>query len=95
MARRFIDISITLENGIKSDPDFMIPRIKYDTHEKTTSDICAFFPGLTKNELPEAQGWAVETITFQRTTARMSMHLGIIIRLWTVVRVPSLSTRCP
>src|ERR1700730_9082721 len=63
MARRFIDISVTLENGIKSDPDFMIPRIKYDTHEKTTGDICAFFPGLTENELPEAQGWAVETIT--------------------------------
>ena len=34
MARRFIDISVTLENGIKSDPDFMIPKITYDTHDK-------------------------------------------------------------
>lgn len=69
MARRFVDISVTLENGIKSDPPFMIPQISYDTHATTTDDICAFFPGLTKDDLPEGQGWAVETI-------RLSTHNG-------------------
>ena len=54
MARRLIDISVTLESGIKSDPDFMVPKIDYATHEATTGDICAFFPGLTKDDLPEA-----------------------------------------
>jgi kynurenine formamidase len=69
MARRFIDISVTLRSDIKSDPDFMVPQIDYSTHANTNGDICDFFPGLTKDDLPGGQGWAVESI-------RLSTHNG-------------------
>jgi kynurenine formamidase len=62
MARRFIDISVALRTDVKSDPEFMLPKIDYQTHGETTADICAFFPGLTAGDLPEGQGWAVETV---------------------------------
>jgi len=63
MARKFIDLSVTLQNGIKSDPEFMLPQIKYERHDQTAEQVCAFFPGLKPEDLPERQGWAAETVT--------------------------------
>jgi len=63
MARRFIDISATLEAGIASDPPVMLPSIEYFSHAATTEQITAFFPGLTSDDLPGGEGWAVETMT--------------------------------
>ena len=31
MPRRLIDLSVALETGIKSDPEFMLPKINYLT----------------------------------------------------------------
>ena len=45
MARRFVDISVPLEAGIKSDPEFMLPEIDYETHLQTAPQISSFFPG--------------------------------------------------
>ncbi len=63
MARRFIDISATLEAGIASDPPIMLPEINYFNHAQTTEQITSFFPGLSRDDLPGGDGWAVETMT--------------------------------
>ena len=62
MPRRLIDISVPLESGIKSDPEFMLPRIRYLRHEETAKDLCALFPGLAPEQLPDGMGWAIEEI---------------------------------
>ena len=69
MARRFVDISVALENGIKSDPDFMLPEITYYVHEQTAKEICGLFPGLTPDQLPDSMGWAIEKV-------KLSTHNG-------------------
>jgi len=63
MSRKFVDISIFLENDVLSDPPSFKPRIEYFTHEDTIERIADFFPGLQKNELPDGEGWAVEVAT--------------------------------
>ena len=69
MSRRFIDISVPLESGIRSDPEPMLPEITYRHHAETAPEICAIFPGLKPSQLPEGMGWAVEQ-------ARISTHNG-------------------
>ena len=60
--RKFIDLSVSLEEGITSDPDFMLPRIDYHHHKGTANEIIQFFPGLKKEDLPNEEGWAMETL---------------------------------
>jgi kynurenine formamidase len=60
---RFVDLSIPITNDVVSDPEVMRPRITYMTHEDTWQQIAMFFPGLTKDDLPDGEGWAVEQIT--------------------------------
>lgn len=62
MARRFVDLSIYLENDIQSDPPSSRPHIEYFTHENTFDRIAQFFPGLKPEELPDGEGWAVERV---------------------------------
>ncbi len=62
MARRFIDLSIYLENDVVSDPPTYRPRIQYVDHQSSVDELTAFFPGLTQEDLPEGQGWAVEQL---------------------------------
>lgn len=63
MARRFIDISSTLEAGIASDPEMMLPKIDYLGHDDTAEQVMSFFPGLSRDDLPGREGWAVEFMT--------------------------------
>ena len=63
MKRKFIDLSVSLQEGIKSDPDFMLPKIDYHHHSETAEEMISFFPGLKKDNLPGGEGWAMETIT--------------------------------
>ena len=67
--RRFVDISMPLENEVQSDPDSMRPKITYLTHDNTAADIAAIFPGLDPQDLPDGEGWAVEVV-------RLSTHNG-------------------
>jgi kynurenine formamidase len=69
MTRRFVDLSIFLENDVASDPPGMAPKIRYFTHENTFAQIEPFFPGLRKEDLPDGEGWAVETV-------QLSTHNG-------------------
>ena len=60
---RFVDLSIPITNDVVSDPEVMRPRITYMTHENTWQQIAMFFPGLSKDDLPDGEGWAVESLT--------------------------------
>jgi kynurenine formamidase len=61
--RRIIDLSVALEAGIASDPPQMLPQIEYHDHANTADKMAAYFPGLTQDQLPGGEGWAVETLT--------------------------------
>ncbi|MEM1314476.1 MAG: cyclase family protein [Pseudomonadota bacterium] len=69
MPRRFVDISVALEADIASDPPVMLPEIDYHRHDETAEQVMAFFPGLTKAQLPGGEGWAVERL-------RIATHNG-------------------
>ena len=62
MARRFVDLSIALENDVIADPPFMRPKIGYVNHEQSFASLAAFFPGLKQEDLPDGEAWAVETV---------------------------------
>ncbi|MDP6706038.1 MAG: cyclase family protein [Alphaproteobacteria bacterium] len=62
MARRFVDISMPLENDVVSDPEPFGPKITYIDHEMSAAQMTAFFPGLGKEELPDGEAWAVEKV---------------------------------
>jgi len=60
--RRFIDLSIYLENDVVSDPDMMRPKIKYYRHQESFQGMAAFFPGLEREDLPDGEAWAIEMV---------------------------------
>lgn len=62
MSRRFIDISVHLENDVVSDPPGLGPRIAYTNHQMSFEQIAPFFPGLKKEDLPDGEAWAVEDV---------------------------------
>ena len=55
---RFVDLSITLENDVVSDPPFMRPKITYQGHQDTMAEARHFFPGLTNENMPGGEGFA-------------------------------------
>ena len=62
MPRKYIDISMHLENDVPSDPPGFHPRISYVNHQQSAERIMGFFPGLKQEQLPDGEGWAVETV---------------------------------
>jgi len=70
MSRRFVDLSITLDNDVITDPPFMRPKITYQTHGETVTELQHFFPGVTAEQTPDGAGFAAaEMVT-------MSTHNG-------------------
>jgi kynurenine formamidase len=69
MPRRIIDLSIAIENEVISDPPMMKPEIEYFDHTQTAPQMASFFEGLTRDDLPDGEGWAVEQV-------RLSTHNG-------------------
>ena len=70
MTRRFVDLSITLDPDVITDPPFMRPKITYQTHRETVSEAQTFFPGVAAEQFPGGEGFAAaESVT-------MSTHNG-------------------
>ncbi len=67
--RRFVDLSVSIEPGLPSDPEMMIPQIQYVNHEDGADMMTQFFPGLRKEDLPDGKGWTVELV-------QLSTHSG-------------------
>jgi kynurenine formamidase len=70
--RTIVDISVPLMAGIASDPPGLRPEITYRGHKDTVDDVLAFFPGATKDDLPDGEGWAIEWVTM---TTHSGTHL--------------------
>jgi kynurenine formamidase len=58
MARSFVDLSITLDNDVVTDPPFMRPKITYETHRDTVKELQHFFPGVTAEQVSGGEGFA-------------------------------------
>ena len=69
MPRKFIDLSIAIEDGLPSDPPIMIPKIKYMNHALGAETMKMFYNGLQREDLPDGLGWAVESL-------EVSTHAG-------------------
>lgn len=64
MPRRFVDLSIHLENDVITDPPFMRPKITYQRHGETVAELQHFFPGVTAEQTPDGAGFgAAEWVT--------------------------------
>jgi kynurenine formamidase len=72
VSRHILDLSISIESGLPSDPGMMIPKIDYVTHEMGAAQMEHFFPGLKKEQLPEGLGWALEMVSL---TTHSGTHL--------------------
>ena len=60
MARRFVDLSIRIENEIKSDPPGLQPSIEYRDHKQTAPIVAKRYEGLAPEELLDGEGYAIE-----------------------------------
>jgi kynurenine formamidase len=60
---KFVDLSVSLRGNIASDPPGLTPEIDYFTHKETAKDLVSYFPGMTEDDLPDQEGWAIERIT--------------------------------
>ena len=70
MAKKFIDLSIAIEDGLPSDPPLAIPKIQYVDHKGGATMMVPFFPGIDPDkDLPDGLGWAVELLS-------VSTHAG-------------------
>lgn len=70
---RFVDLSVTIEDGLPSDPPGLIPSIDYVDHLTGAEEMTSlFFPGLDREQLPAGLGWAVEHV---RLTTHAGTHL--------------------
>ena len=67
--RRFIDLSIPIENGENSDPPGFGPKVTFFDHTQTHDQLLPFFPGLKSTDLPDEESWAVEVL-------QLSTHNG-------------------
>ena len=70
--KRYIDLSISIEADLPSDPPVMIPKIDYVDHIRGAEQMKDFFPGIGKEHLPGGLGWALEFLTL---TTHSGTHL--------------------
>ncbi len=72
MFRRFVDLSIYLENDVLSDPPPLAPRIEYQNHKETVAEFQQLLPGLKADDLPDGEAAAAEWV---RLTTHSGTHL--------------------
>ena len=94
---KIIDLSVSIVDGLPVDPDLQIARIKYVTHgtDLSISSTLQSFPGITRDDLLEGYGWAVDLLTLGSHTGthmdapyhyHPTMNGGE--RAWTIDEVP-------
>ncbi|MDP1836364.1 MAG: cyclase family protein [Chlamydiales bacterium] len=62
MSKRFIDLSISIDNNPAYDPPMMPVKVDYHNHEATVGSLQFAFPGLQREDLPDGEGWAIERL---------------------------------
>jgi hypothetical protein len=74
--RRFVDLSVPLENEVIADPPGAGPKIEYFLHADTAKTIYQIFPGLAPHDLPGSEGWAIEQVNLstQRNLNRLAIR---------------------
>ncbi|CAD6543154.1 cyclase family protein [Paraburkholderia metrosideri] len=70
--RRFIDLSIFLENDVLSDPPSLAPKITYQGHSDTLPEFMMLLPGTSPTDFPEGEAAAAERVTL---TTHSGTHL--------------------
>jgi len=95
MARKLIDISVPLQNDVPADPPGIHPVIQYHDHQQSLPRMLGFFAGLRAEDLPDGQGWAMETVqlsTHNGTHLDAPYHYHPTMnrgeRAWTIDEVP-------
>lgn len=66
---KIIDLSQSIVDQLPVDPPPSIAKIHYENHEEGSKSMLPFFPGATKEDLPDGVGWAVENL-------ELSTHTG-------------------
>jgi hypothetical protein len=77
MARtRFVDLSISIEPGLPSDPPMMIPRIDYIDHSQGAEQMKDFFPGddLADHPFRDSSGCALSLSPHHGPRTAVSDH---------------------
>lgn len=69
MSRKFVDLSIRIENEIKSDPPHLQPSIEYHTHKETAPLVAKRYDGLAPEGLVDGEGYALEFV-------KLNTHCG-------------------
>jgi kynurenine formamidase len=70
--RRFVDLSIYLENEVLSDPPSLAPKIEYQKHGDTLAEFIAMIPGTRAEDYPDGEAAAAEWV---RLTTHSGTHL--------------------
>lgn len=60
---KLVDLARPLENTEHADPPGLGPKIAYMGHQDTQQQVLSFFPGVTADQLPGGEGWAVESVS--------------------------------
>ena len=66
---KLLDLSAAIKHQLPGDPEPQQPVFVYTDHKTGADQMLPFFPGSTKDDLPNGEGWAVEDI-------KLSTHSG-------------------
>ncbi|MBN9475822.1 MAG: cyclase [Bordetella sp. SCN 67-23] len=58
----YIDLSVAIENGLQVDRPGNGPHIRYQHHKETFAALAQPFAGLSPEDLPDGEAWAVERL---------------------------------